>query len=102
MSIIAWRIFFITLIGRTNPNLPCSVILAEEEWRVLYVKIHKAAPPNNTIPTIKNAIIWVAKLGGYLARKNDLEPGPIVLWRGWQRLFDLVQGYQLANSNICG
>ncbi|MDN3029925.1 MAG: IS4 family transposase [Candidatus Tisiphia sp.] len=102
MSIIAWRIFFITLIGRTNPNLPCSVILAEEEWRVLYVKIHKAVPPNNTIPTIKNAIIWVAKLGGYLARKNDPEPGPIVLWRGWQRLFDLVQGYQLANSNICG
>ena len=103
MSIIAWRIFFITLIARSSPNIPCTILLAEEEWRVLYVKIYRKAPPNDTIPTIKDAIIWVARLGGYLARKNDPEPGPIVIWKGWQRLFDLTQGWQLANSiNICG
>jgi hypothetical protein len=34
----------------------------------------------------------VAKLGGFLARKNDLEPGPIALWKGWKRLFDLAEG----------
>lgn len=103
MSVIAWRMFFITLIARTSPNIPCTTLLAEEEWRVLYIKIHKIPPPSNIIPTIKDAIIWVARLGGYLARKNDPEPGPIVLWRGWQRLFNLTQGWQLANSiNICG
>lgn len=31
MSIIAWRIFFMTLLSRTNPDLPCTVLLAEEE-----------------------------------------------------------------------
>jgi hypothetical protein len=102
MSIIAWRIFFLTTIGRTNPNLPCNILLAEEEWQVLYVKIHKVVPPNNIIPTIKEVIIWVARLGGYLARNNDPYPGPIVIWRGWQRLFDLVQGWQMLNSIICG
>lgn len=103
MSIIAWRIFFITLIARSRPDLPCSILFTEEEWQVLYVKIHKTAPPNNAIPKIKDAILWVARLGGHLARKNDPEPGPIVIWKGWQRLFDLTQGWKLANSsNICG
>ncbi|WP_410521608.1 IS4 family transposase [Candidatus Tisiphia endosymbiont of Nedyus quadrimaculatus] len=67
-----------------------------------YTRINNNSRPPLLDGYIKNAIIWVAKLGGYLARKNDPEPGPIVLWRGWQRLFDLVQGYQLANYNICG
>jgi hypothetical protein len=35
MSIIAWRIFFMTLLARTNPELPCTVLLSEGEWKVL-------------------------------------------------------------------
>jgi hypothetical protein len=103
MSIIAWRIFFVTLIARTNPNIPCTVLFTEDEWRILYIKIHKTIPPNGTIPVLKDVIIWVARLGGYLARKNDPEPGPIVIWRGLRHLFDLTQGWHMANSvNICG
>ncbi|GKS79947.1 hypothetical protein wHmb_08330 [Wolbachia pipientis] len=55
MSIIAWRIFFITSIARTNPTLPCTALLAEEEWKVLYVKIHRKPCPN-IAPTIKEAV----------------------------------------------
>jgi len=35
MGIVAWRLFMITLIARTNPSLPCSQFLSEQEWRVL-------------------------------------------------------------------
>jgi len=49
-------------------------------------------------PTIKEAILWVAQLGGYLARRNDPPPGPMALWRGWKRLFDLTDGWNLANA----
>ncbi len=34
MSIIAWRIFFIALIARTNPDLPCTILLTGVEWKV--------------------------------------------------------------------
>ncbi|RDD34615.1 Orf5 like phage WO protein [Wolbachia endosymbiont of Cylisticus convexus] len=95
MSVIAWRIFFITTIARTNPTLPCTTLLAEEEWKVLYAKIHKC--PNVT-PTIKEVVSWIAQLGGHLARKNDPEPGPITLWKGWRRLFDLSEGWRLATE----
>ncbi|WP_353281030.1 IS4-like element ISWosp2 family transposase [Wolbachia endosymbiont (group B) of Tholera decimalis] len=102
MSIIAWRIFFITTIARTDPTLPCTTLLAEEEWKVLYVKIHRK-PCSNATPTIKEAVSWVAQLGGHLARKNDLEPGPITIWKGWRRLFDLAEGWRLAHElYICG
>lgn len=86
MSIIAWRIFFITTIARTDSTLPCTTLLAEEEWKVLYVKIHKVKSYPNITPTIKEAVSWIAQLGGHLARKNDPEPGPITLWKGWRRL----------------
>jgi hypothetical protein len=102
MSVIAWRILFITSIARTDPTLPCTALLAEEEWKVLYIKIHKKPYPN-IAPTIKEAVSWIAQLGGYLARKNDLEPGPSALWKGWKRLFDLAEGWRLAHElHICG
>ncbi len=102
MSVIAWRIFFITTIARTNPTLPCTTLLAEEEWKILYVKIHRKPCPN-IAPTIKEAVSWIAQLGGYLARKHDPEPGPSALWKGWKRLFDLAEGWRLAHvPHICG
>ncbi|HEX4589261.1 MAG TPA: IS4 family transposase, partial [Gemmataceae bacterium] len=35
-------------------------------------------------------------LGGFLGRKHDGEPGVLTLWRGYQRLQDMLQGYQLT------
>ena len=98
MSIIAWRIFFITLIARADPLLPCNRVLKEEEWKILYSKMHGTKDYPIEPPTIKEAVLWIAKLGGFLGRKNDGEPGPITLWRGWKRLFDLVEGWSLALS----
>ena len=50
-------------------------------------------------PTTAEAIVFIAKLGGYLARKSDGPPGTLVLWRGWKRLMDLVEGYDIATNN---
>jgi hypothetical protein len=45
--------------------------------------------------------IRLAKLGGYLARKNDPPPGITVMWRGLTRLMDIVLGMRLA-TETCG
>ncbi len=37
--------------------------------------------------------------GGFLGRKGDGEPGVKTLWRGWQRLQDMVVGWQLMMEN---
>ena len=46
MSIVAWRLFMITLIARTDPATPCSTLLADHEWKVLFLKANK----NKTLP----------------------------------------------------
>ena len=98
MSIVAWRLFMVTLIARTDPDAPCTRFLTDDEWTVLYRKMHKnKAPPKNP-PCAGDVIIWIAKLGGFLARKNDGPPGTISLWRGWKRLTDLNEGWGLATQ----
>lgn len=96
MSIVAWRLFMITLIARTDPAKPCSALLADHEWKVLFLKTNKNKPLPPQPPSIGDAVTWVAKLGGYLARKSDGPPGTITLWRGWKRLTDLTEGWNLA------
>lgn len=96
MSIVAWRLFMITLIARTNPATPCSEFLADHEWNVLFLKANRNKAIPKKPPSIGDVVIWVAKLGGHLARKGDGPPGTITLWRGWKRLADLSEGWNLA------
>jgi hypothetical protein len=42
-------------------------------------------PPERP-PTLNEAIKLVVRVGGFLARKGDGAPGPLVLWRGLQEL----------------
>jgi len=39
-------------------------------------------------------MIAVARLGGYLDRKNDPPSGATVMWRGFSRLSDLDEGFR--------
>ncbi|MEI7881766.1 MAG: IS4 family transposase [bacterium] len=102
MSVVAWRLFMITLIARATPCTPCSELLADHEWKILFMKINKSHKLPEKVPTIGEVVIWIARLGGFLARKGDGMPGTITLWRGWKRLMDLAEGWSLASERICG
>jgi hypothetical protein len=96
MSIVAWRLFLITLIARTDPSLPCSKFLSKLELTVLLVKATGNTSPPTNPPTIAEMLREIAKLGGYLDRKKDGPPGTLVLWRGWKRLMDITEGWAMA------
>lgn len=49
--------------------------------------------------TLKQFWIEVAKMGGFLARKNDNDPGWITIWRGWNDLQKMCEGATIMN---CG
>jgi hypothetical protein len=41
--------------------------------------------------------------GGFPGRKGDGDPGWLTIWRGWQRLVLLTEGYSLrAERQRCG
>jgi hypothetical protein len=104
-SIIAWRLHWMTYINRCRPNLPCTVALTTIEWEALYMRIHKTHELPDFVPTIYQAIRWIAKLGGFLGRKSDGEPGLTTTWRGWQRLRDIADTWYLVKGHAnatCG
>lgn len=95
MSIIAWGLFMITLMARANLSEPCSEFLSKPEWTVLTIKSSRT---RTVAPSTADAIVLIAKLGGYLARKSDGPPGTLALWRGFKRLTDLTEGWSIANQ----
>lgn len=66
MSVIAWRLFWLTHINRQNPAAPCTTILAEAEWQALYCRINKTTDLPKEPPTVRQAVRWIAKLGGFI------------------------------------
>lgn len=96
MSIVAWRLFMITLMARTDPDLCCSNLLTSCQWKTLCRKTNRKRELSTEPPTMREAVALIAKLGGHLGRKCDGPPGTITLWRGWRRLTDLCEGAQLA------
>jgi hypothetical protein len=85
-SLVAWRIQLLTMLGREMPDLPCDVVFEEHEWKALYCYVHRTTKPPKTPPSVFDAMMLVARVGGFLARKSDRFPGPTVLWRGLQQL----------------
>jgi hypothetical protein len=94
-SVIAWRVLYATMLSRSAPDLPCTALLEEAEWHALYCTTHNTAVLPASPPSLSQAVIWIAKLGGFLNRKRDGHPGPTVLWKGLHHLADLTRMYRL-------
>lgn len=90
-NVVAWRLLWLTYLGRGQPDLPCTVAFEDYEWQALYCFTHQTAIVPHEPPTLQQATLWLAKLGGFLGRKSDGYPGVKVLWRGWRRLIDISQ-----------
>ena len=98
-SVIAWRVLYATLLARAAPELPCTALLDPDEWQALACIVHRTSTPPSTPPTLRQAVRWIAQLGGFLARTSDGEPGPITLWRGFQHLADHTAMFRIMRPH---
>jgi hypothetical protein len=89
-SVLAWRIFYATMLARAVPEVPCSVLLEPDEWQALSCAIHRLPQPPPEPPTLGQAGNWMAQLGGFVGRRRRDRPGAEVLWRGFPHLSDLT------------
>jgi Transposase Tn5 dimerisation domain/Transposase DNA-binding len=95
--IIAWRVLYLIMLGRTLPELSCEAALAPEEWKAVYLVTQKKRPPAQP-PPLQEILVMIATLGGFLARKADGPPGPKALWIGLQRTRDFVLALQTQEA----
>lgn len=96
--VVAWRIFYLTKLGREVPQAPCTVYFEEAQWKALMAFTSANPVPPDSPPSLREAIRLVAMLGGFLGRKGDGEPGTQSLWLGLQRLDDIVAMWRVMRS----
>ena len=100
--VIAWRVLYTLMLGRTCPDVDCEVIFDPREWRAAYIVIKRCRPPSIP-PPLGQVVMLVAGLGGYLGRKHDGPPGPKAMWIGLQRLREFVIALEARDAldGIC-
>lgn len=96
MSVVAVRLLQLKTIAREEPDRPARTVVP-----VLWLQMLKAARKN--LHRVHDLSVYqfyreLAKLGGFLGRRSDGEPGWITIWRGWEKLNTLVQGATLASK----
>jgi len=84
-------------VSEETQNESCESVLSPVEWKLLWMKQEGKALPESP-PTLKWACQSLAKLGRWYDSKRTGRPGWIVIWDGWFRLQEMVEGYRLAMS----
>ena len=99
MSVVAVRLLQLKSVARSDPDRPAAKVVPP-----LWLTMLKAARKNLRRVhdlTISQFYRELAKLGGFLGRKSDGQPGWVTIWRGWEQLNTLVTGAELALQK-CG
>lgn len=99
--IVAWRVFWMTMVRRSAPDAEPGIALTPVEMQILDRMVPNQAADRATRPTLSTYLTKLARLGGYLARGKDPPPGNTVMWRGMTRLADIKLGVEIAGAN-CG
>jgi Transposase DNA-binding/Transposase Tn5 dimerisation domain len=94
LSVVAVRVLQMRTALQSQPEEPAEQIATKDEIAVVS-RYHKHG---RAYLTVREFVRGVAKMGGFLGRKGDGEPGVLTLWRGYQRLQDLLLGYHLQTS----
>jgi hypothetical protein len=98
VAVVAVRLLQLRYAREEQPEAEASGIATAEEIALL----GKATKYPGTMMTVKQFVDRVARLGGHLGRKCDGPPGWMSLWRGYQRLTDMLLGQYLAQQATDG
>jgi hypothetical protein len=94
--LVSWRMFWMTMINRSAPDVEAGIVFTDREQQVLDSLVPNKSPCLPGCNTLGIYFTKVAKLGGYLARGCDPPPGNMVMWRGMARLIDIALGSEIA------
>jgi hypothetical protein len=94
---IAWQLLCLRSLARDEPQKPAAEAMSATQLTVLQRVARRPLPPN---PTVSEALLAIAALGGHLKRNGP--PGWLTLWRGYEKLLNLTAGWELARRNDPG
>jgi len=98
LSVVAVRLMRLKAIARATPKRPAREIVPLP-WITMLQRARRS--PLDPAMTVREFFRDLAKLGGFLGRRSDGEPGWITIWRGFEKLVLLVRGAGLVRAK-CG
>ena len=94
LGVVAVRLLQLRGLARSEPlRAAAEVVPALYLW---VLQASKGMSGQNW--TVQRFFHELGKMGGWLGRKGDGEPGWIAIWRGWAQLALLVRGFQLGQT----
>jgi len=94
LALVAVRLLNTKLMARACPDQALTADqISTQSLRLLEARVGK--PKEGW--TQKSFWVAVARLGGFIGRKSDGEPGWQNIWRGWQRLMWMNEGLETLN-----
>ncbi len=101
LAIVSWRVFWITMSSRANPESSADLAFTQMEMAILDHLVPGSVKQKQRQPDLAFYVNRLACLGGYLDRSRDPPPGNMVMWRGLTRLNDIAFGIRIA-ANFVG
>lgn len=101
LCILSWRIFWLTMINRIEPQTAPETAFTDLELHLLDTVIGDKGSASKQKKSLSTYLVKLAQLGGYLARTHDPPPGNKVIWRGMTRLTDIELG-ALIGARLVG
>jgi hypothetical protein len=99
-AIEAVRLLQLKSLSRKEPGCVAEAVVPKKYIRMLEVVQERK------IATVREFFHGVARLGGFLDRKGDGEPGWQTIWHGWEKLALMIRGAEAfhdhPDSGICG
>jgi hypothetical protein len=92
-KIVAWRLLYVTMLGREVPDLPCDVLFPAAEWKPVW-RVTPATPLPERPPSLGTFVRLLGGLGGHNGRAGDGAPGAEAVWRGIRRMTDFALAWQ--------
>lgn len=96
LCVVAVRLLQLKNDARLSPDQPAVECVPKE----LVQTLARLTRTNAATMTVRKFTHEVAKLGGFIGRRSDGEPGWQTLWHGWHELTLIHTGYQLAEQEV--
>lgn len=102
LAAVAARVERLKHLARSQPEAPASIALSPVEIEALRAAKTKYKARNETIPdgmpTIGQAVRWIAELGGYTGKSSGGPPGSTTIGRGLERLMIWVDAFEYSEK----
>jgi hypothetical protein len=94
LAVVAVRVLQLRCAAAVQPDAPAEQVATAPEVAL----VRRFTQHRGRHFSVRDFVRGVARLGGFLGRRCDGEPGVRALWRGYQRLQDMLLGVQLNDS----